>query len=112
MVSIRIQICPILCLDYDFLKLILLCHNDCVSGKATVVYNALKTASQTANFSVYRPSDLPPRWHYGQSPCTPPLLAVANIGYAFHDLTEWNQKWFQQKFNKTCKNTQTVPARG
>jgi hypothetical protein len=76
------------------------------------VYNALKTASQTANFSVYRSSELPQRWHYGQSPRTPPLLAVANIGYAFQDLIEWNQEWFEHKFNKTCKNTQTVPAGG
>jgi len=76
------------------------------------VYNALKNASQTANFSVYRRSELPQRWHYGQSPRTPPVLAVANIGYAFHDLIEWTQEWFQQKFNKTCKNTQTASARG
>ena len=76
------------------------------------MYNALKTASQAANFSVYRRSELPQQWHYGQSPRTPPLLAVANIGYAFHDLIEWNQEWFQQKFNETCKKTHTVPARG
>jgi len=76
------------------------------------VYNALKSASQTANFSIYQPSELPQRWHYGQSLRTPPLLAVANIGYAFQDLIEWSQEWLQQKFNKTCKNTQTVPARG
>lgn len=76
------------------------------------MYNALKTASQTANFSVYRPSELPQRWHYGQSPRTPPVLAVANVGYAFHDLIEWTQELFQQKFNKTCKSTQTAPARG
>jgi hypothetical protein len=76
------------------------------------VYSALKNASQTANFSVYRPSELPQRWHYGQSPRTPPLLAVANIGYAFQDLIEWNQEWFLQKFNTTCKNMQTVPERG
>ena len=76
------------------------------------MYNALKTASQTANFSIYQPSELPQRWHYGQSSRTPPLLAVADIGYAFQDLIEWSQEWLQQKFNKTCKNTQTVPARG
>jgi len=76
------------------------------------VYNALKTASQTANFSVYWRSELPQRWHYGQSPRTPPVLAVANIGYAFHDLIEWTQEWLQQKYNRTCKNTQTAPARG
>lgn len=76
------------------------------------MYNALKTASQTANFSVYRSSELPQRWHYGQSPRTPPLLAVANTGYAFQDLIEWNQEWFLQKFNRTCKNMQTVQQKG
>lgn len=68
------------------------------------MYNALKTASERANFSIYRSSELPQRWHYGHSPRTPPLLAVADIGYAFQDLIEWYQEQLQQKFNRTCKN--------
>jgi hypothetical protein len=90
-----------------FLQLLLFPHNECISGKETVVYNALKTATQTANFSIYRSSELPQRWHYGQSPRTPPLLAVADVGYAFQDLIEWYEEWFQQKFNRTCKNMQS-----
>lgn len=81
-------------------------------GKETVVYNALKTASQAANFSIYRSSELPQRWHYGHSPRTPPLLAVADIGYAFQDLIEWYEEWFQQKFNRTLTSTATLGLHG
>lgn len=108
MVRTEYRMCPFLSLNYGIFQLVLFPNNECISGKETVVYNALKTASQTANFSIYRSSELPQRWHYGQSPRAPPLLAVADIGYAFQDLIEWYEEWFQQKFNRTstCKNMQ------
>ncbi|XP_069680356.1 ectonucleotide pyrophosphatase/phosphodiesterase family member 5-like [Periplaneta americana] len=81
-------------------------------GKESVVYNALKTASQTANFSVYQSSELPARWHYAQSARTPPILAVADIGYAFQDLIEWYQDWYQRKFHITLSPTSTLGLHG
>jgi hypothetical protein len=34
-------------------------------------------------------------------------LAVADVGYAFQDLIEWYEEWFQQNFNRTCKKMQS-----
>ncbi|XP_021925449.1 ectonucleotide pyrophosphatase/phosphodiesterase family member 5-like [Zootermopsis nevadensis] len=76
-------------------------------GKQTIVYNTLKTASRTANFSIYQSNELPQRWHYGQSPRTPPLLAVADTGYAFQDLIEW-----YQKLNRTLTSNTTLGLHG
>ncbi|KAJ9598241.1 hypothetical protein L9F63_011062 [Diploptera punctata] len=74
-----------------------------IKGKENTVYNALKTASQTANFSIYRRNEMPQRWHYAQSNRAPPILAVANVGYAFNDLIEWYQDVVVKKINIPCK---------
>ncbi|KAJ8872842.1 hypothetical protein PR048_026458 [Dryococelus australis] len=46
----------------------------------------LKTASANRHFKIYRKAEVPDRWHYKNSPRAPPLLLVADHGYAFDDL--------------------------
>ena len=74
-----------------------------VLGKESKVYSALKTSSQSANFSVYRRSEIPQHWHYSGSGRAPPILAVADPGYAFNDLIEWYQDVVVKKTNVQCK---------
>nr|CAD7462143.1 unnamed protein product [Timema tahoe] len=55
-------------------------------GKENTVYQTLKTSSKNRHYKIYRKAELPERWHYKNNPRTPPLLAVADEGYGFHDM--------------------------
>ncbi|PSN31416.1 Ectonucleotide pyrophosphatase/phosphodiesterase family member 5 [Blattella germanica] len=81
-------------------------------GKENVVYNALNAASQNAKFSVYRRNEIPERWHYRQSSRTPPILAVADGGYAFQDLIEWYQNEILKKNNVPMTSRTTLGLHG
>nr|CAD7597575.1 unnamed protein product [Timema genevievae] len=55
-------------------------------GKENTLYQTLKTSSKNRHYKIYRKAELPERWHYKNNPRTPPLLAVADEGYGFHDM--------------------------
>nr|CAD7448526.1 unnamed protein product [Timema bartmani] len=55
-------------------------------SKENTVYQTLKTSSKNRHYKIYRKAELPERWHYKNNPRTPPLLAVADEGYGFHDM--------------------------
>nr|CAD7394866.1 unnamed protein product [Timema cristinae] len=55
-------------------------------GKENTVYQTLKTSSKNRHYKIYRKAELPERWHYKNNLRTPPLLAVADEGYGFHDM--------------------------
>ncbi|GLV32097.1 hypothetical protein CBL_11947 [Carabus blaptoides fortunei] len=53
------------------------------------VYTRLKKVAETnKNFKIYKKADLLDRWHYKNNPRIPPILAVAEPGYGFQDLTD------------------------
>nr|CAD7202984.1 unnamed protein product [Timema douglasi] len=54
--------------------------------KENTVYQTLKTSSKNRHYKIYRKAELPERWHYKNNLRTPPLLAVADEGYGFHDM--------------------------
>ncbi|XP_049860995.1 ectonucleotide pyrophosphatase/phosphodiesterase family member 5-like [Schistocerca gregaria] len=54
-------------------------------GEFEDVYNALKVASEVENFTVYKRDELFERWHYNNER-TPPLLLLADEGFAFDDV--------------------------
>nr|CAD7263357.1 unnamed protein product [Timema shepardi] len=56
------------------------------NGKENTVYQTLKTSSKNRHYKIYRKAELPERWHYKNNLRTPPLLAVADEGYGFHDM--------------------------
>ncbi|XP_063239262.1 ectonucleotide pyrophosphatase/phosphodiesterase family member 5-like [Bacillus rossius redtenbacheri] len=56
-----------------------------VPGAEDQIYAALKNASLREHFEVYRRAEVPERWHFARNRRAPPLLAVADEGYAFDD---------------------------
>ncbi|GLG94911.1 Ectonucleotide pyrophosphatase/phosphodiesterase family member 4 [Gryllus bimaculatus] len=50
------------------------------------VYTALKKLSESNQFAVYRKNELPPEWLYAHNRRIPPIMIVANNGYAFDDI--------------------------
>lgn len=50
------------------------------------LYSILKNLSQHSNFSVYLRSELPSQWLYKNCRRIPPIMLVADEGYAFDDI--------------------------
>ncbi|CAG2062520.1 unnamed protein product, partial [Timema podura] len=72
------------------------------SGKENTLYQTLKTSSKNRHYKIYRKAELPERWHYKNNPRTPPLLAVADEGYGFHDMYAAEQ-YFTREWHITSK---------
>jgi len=60
------------------------------AGAENDVWEGLKAAQNASlmTFEVYKREDIPKRWRYAGSTRAPPILAVANEGYAFQDVRE------------------------
>lgn len=54
--------------------------------------------SKKGNFKVYRKAELLDRWHFKNNPRTPPIFALADVGYGFQDLSE-NMIEYSKKYN-------------
>lgn len=67
-----------------------------VKGKEDKVYETLsKAANDQKTFQVYKKENIPNRWRYKKSHRAPPMLAVANLTFAFQDL--WRDfEWFAE----------------
>lgn len=66
--------------------LMLITPND---GYENDIYRALKEASdENEHFKIYKKEEYPERWHYKKNLRTPPLLIMAEKGYALDDLQE------------------------
>jgi hypothetical protein len=57
-------------------------------GYEDQVYNDLKNASSRFPMEVYNLKNTPSRWHITNSRRAPPIIVVANEGYAFQDLKQ------------------------
>ncbi|XP_022915908.1 bis(5'-adenosyl)-triphosphatase enpp4-like [Onthophagus taurus] len=58
-------------------------------GYTDDVYNRLKKASaELGHFTVYKKSEIPNRWHFRRNIRTPPILLLADKGYAFDDFID------------------------
>ncbi|CAG2060684.1 unnamed protein product, partial [Timema podura] len=64
------------------------------------IYKSLKNASLHDNFRVFKRADIPERWHFKNNNRTPPILAVADEGYAFDDLFVY-QDYYIHNYNVT-----------
>jgi len=74
------------------------------------VYSAFETASQGLNFSVYRRetvNETKPYWNFQNNARIPPIILVADLGYAFDDFIgpHGKMKYFDNKFNVTRKSS-------
>ncbi|RUS90762.1 hypothetical protein EGW08_001473 [Elysia chlorotica] len=54
-----------------------------VTGYETTVYNKLKEASKTQNFTVYYKNEIPERLHYKNNKRVTPIIAIADMTYSF-----------------------------
>ncbi|XP_067009278.2 ectonucleotide pyrophosphatase/phosphodiesterase family member 5 [Anabrus simplex] len=67
------------------------------NGTEDKVYCILKNLSNHEKFTIYRKAELPERWHFKENKRAPPLLLLADEGYAFHDMyaseTYYRNKW-------------------
>lgn len=69
------------------------------------VYTRLKKVAATnKNFKIYKKADLLDRWHYKNNPRIPPILAVAEPGYGFQDMTA-SAEYYVKKYHIKRKYT-------
>lgn len=61
-----------------------------------------KAAKENTHFKVYNGDTILPRWHANNTQRMGPILAVADVGYAFQDMYD-EAKWYQKEFNVTRK---------
>ncbi|KAG5889423.1 hypothetical protein JTB14_032757 [Gonioctena quinquepunctata] len=81
-------------------------------GHLEEVYNALKEASaKNGHFKVYKKEDIPKRWHYKKNPRAPPILVVADVGYAFDDFII-SAPEYAKNFNFTLTNSSEFGIHG
>ncbi|KAL1517368.1 hypothetical protein ABEB36_001138 [Hypothenemus hampei] len=75
------------------------------------IYNALKAESEKHNYKVYKKSEYLTRWHYGNNRRAPPILVMANVGYALDDLIISAPK-YALKYNFTLTNQSEFGVHG
>lgn len=51
--------------------------------------NLTKAAAINGHFKVYNHKNMPERWHANNQVRLGPIIAVADVGYAFQDLMNW-----------------------
>lgn len=73
------------------------------SGKTEELYaNLTKGAQENGHFKVYNSTNLPKRWHANNKRRIGPILAVADMNYAFHDMFEASED-YRRKYNVSSK---------
>jgi len=78
-------------------------------GDAGDIYGALKNATtELGHFSVYRKEEILERWHYKNNRRAPPILVLADEGYAFDDVYQ-NAEARERLKNETCKFQFYIP---
>ncbi|KAJ8977908.1 hypothetical protein NQ317_012409 [Molorchus minor] len=81
-------------------------------GYTEEIYNALKEGSkQNGHFSVYKKEEYLKRWHYKDNPRSPPILVMADVGYALDDLIITAPK-YAAYYNFTLTNTSEFGVHG
>ncbi|KAJ8924970.1 hypothetical protein NQ315_001135 [Exocentrus adspersus] len=81
-------------------------------GYEEQIYSSLKTASVTnGHFKVYKKQDFPKRWYYKKNPRSPPILVMADVGYALDDLIIAAPK-YAEHFNFTLTNSSEFGVHG
>ncbi|CAG9818495.1 unnamed protein product [Phaedon cochleariae] len=82
------------------------------AGYEDNIYNSLKEASVTnGHFKVYKKEDYLKRWHYKKNPRSPPILIMADEGYALDDLIVAAPK-YAKFYNFTLTNTSEFGVHG
>ncbi|KAL1459977.1 hypothetical protein WDU94_011919 [Cyamophila willieti] len=80
-------------------------------GKEDEIYMALsKAAAKMTTFQVFKKQDMPERWHYKNNERTPPILALANVNYAFKDI--WEELAWVKKYNVTITIDSVIGLHG
>ena len=69
-------------------------------GKLDQLYEVLQKETTRSNFSVFKKSDVPGFWNYQNNRRIMPLIAVADLGYAFDDFYK-KIDWFNSHYNLT-----------
>ncbi|KAH1002636.1 hypothetical protein HUJ04_008705 [Dendroctonus ponderosae] len=76
------------------------------------IYSGLKAASrQNGHFGVYNKSEYLERWHYKNNSRSPPILVLADVGYALDDLIRAAPR-FAEKYNFTLTNSSEFGVHG
>lgn len=73
-------------------------------GKEEEVYNKLQLASKkNGHFKIYKKSETLPRWHYKDNDRIGPIIALAEVGFAFQDMYD-SVNFYKQKYNLTGRS--------
>ncbi|XP_050295199.1 ectonucleotide pyrophosphatase/phosphodiesterase family member 5-like [Anthonomus grandis grandis] len=81
-------------------------------GHHNKIYESLKAASKiNKHFQVFNKSDFPERWHYKGNRRAPPILVMADVGYALDDLIIAAPQ-YAKKYNFTLTNSSEFGVHG
>lgn len=81
-------------------------------GHEDIIYSALKKGSkENGHFKVYKKSEYLDRWHYKNNPRSPPILVMADEGYALDDLII-SAPQYAKKYNFTLTNQSEFGVHG
>lgn len=84
------------------LPIFFVCHLRCSSERDKEFYEILeKAASENGHFKVYTGDTILQRWHANNTQRMGPILAVADMGWAFQDMY-LEAEWYRKAFNVTC----------
>lgn len=67
-------------------------------GKEDAVYQALKQATKTEKFKVYKRDEIPKKYHYGNNTRVGAIFVIADVGYAFQTLFD-TIEYYKKTFN-------------
>ncbi|XP_066249961.1 bis(5'-adenosyl)-triphosphatase enpp4-like [Euwallacea similis] len=82
------------------------------AGFHQTIYDSLKKGSlENGHFRVYNKSDFPERWHYKNNKRSPPILVMADEGYALDDLIISAPK-YALNYNFTLTNSSEFGVHG
>lgn len=76
-------------------------HNFNLAKENEIFTNLTKAAEENGHFKVYNHENMPDRWHANNRRRLGPIIAVANIGYAFQD---------QMDFAKDYEKRYKIPS--
>ncbi|XP_050501179.1 bis(5'-adenosyl)-triphosphatase enpp4-like isoform X2 [Diabrotica virgifera virgifera] len=81
-------------------------------GHEQEIYDALKAGSlKNGHFKVYQKKNYPKQWHYKKCTRSPPILVMADVGYALDDYIKGAPE-YAEKYNFTLTNSSEFGVHG
>lgn len=73
-----------------------------VAKESEIFEKLTKAAKENGHFKVYNKENILARWHANNTQRFGPIVAVADVPYAFQDMYD-EAKWYEKEFNVTSE---------